>query len=63
MRITRPLEQNVLPDVAYTILRRSEVLSDNLLSILREAVQSLENGEITFDQAVAIIRHSCGKHD
>jgi hypothetical protein len=56
------LETNVLSDLAYTLLRRSEVLNDDLLQVLMDCIETLENGEITLEQAIAVIRHATNKY-
>lgn len=62
LRMTRTLEQNPLSDLAYTLLRRSNVITDDLLQVVKDCVQTLERGDISLDQAIEIIRHTCNKH-
>jgi serine/threonine protein kinase len=50
-------------ELAMALLRGGGVINDKLLIILQDCVQSLDNGEISFEQAVTIIKHACGKHE
>lgn len=48
--------------MAMALLRGGGVINDKMLIILQDCVQSLQSGEITFEQAVTIIKHASGKH-
>lgn len=58
MRPPAPVEQNLLSDQAYMLLRYAGILDDDVVQALRDCLQVLESGDMTFEQAVAIIQHA-----
>ncbi|HEY9790301.1 MAG TPA: serine/threonine-protein kinase [Candidatus Obscuribacterales bacterium] len=58
----RQPEQPAPSEMAMALLRGGGVINDKMLIILQDCVQSLQSGEITFEQAVTIIKHASGKH-
>jgi serine/threonine protein kinase len=59
---SKAAEENALSGLALRLLLRSGVISEDLLRVVADCVQTIENGDITLEQAVSIIHHATGKH-
>lgn len=55
--MARTYELSPLSHKAYVLLRRAGLLSDDLLKVVSNCEQLVDRGEITVDQAVAIVKH------